>query len=81
MIKEECENSVNYNIVRFVWQYPINETNVTNSYIVECIWCIKEMKTNNKRNRKNDIRNFFVHSNKNKNRNSIETESDLEEQT
>ena len=39
------------------------------------------MKTNNKGNRKNNIRNFFVYSNKSRNRNRIGIELDLEEQT
>ena len=65
----------------FIQKHLINETNITNSYIVEWIRYVKEMKTNNNRNKKNDIRNFFVHSNENKNRNRIEIESDLEENT
>ena len=47
----------------FVTQHNINIEIATNAYMVEQIQCIKQMKVNNRKYGKRDIRQFLVPSN------------------
>ena len=65
-VKNEAENSLDYQYKTFIVQHPINENTAKNNYMVEWIRCAKEVKTNRKNHKTNDARKFIITKRKNR---------------